>query len=75
MLYEFQTVEATQSLCCTKGEGKVDHSAVTRWFKKFCLIYKNLDDQVLSCKPKIRDSKNMLQAIEANLASSTESIR
>ena len=42
MLYKFdldhEIVEAAQNICCVKGEGPVDHSRVTRWFKKFCSL-------------------------------------
>ena len=40
MLYEFKlgynSAEAIKNICCVKGEGAVDISAVTRWFKKSC---------------------------------------
>ena len=39
MLYEIKpghnVAEATKNICCVKGEGVVDHSTVTRWFKNF----------------------------------------
>ena len=39
MLYEFKlcydSAEATKNISCTKGEGIVDHSTVTRWFINF----------------------------------------
>ena len=64
MLYEFEmdhnAAEATKNICCGKGEGAVDHNAVTRWFKKLCL------DQVRSGKPKTVDSKAVFQVIETN---------
>ena len=48
MLYEIEMghndAEVTKNICCAKGEGAVDHSQVTRWFKKFCLCCKNLGD-------------------------------
>ena len=53
-----------------KGEGAVDHSTVTRWFEKFCLGYKNLDDQAMPSRPKTIDFKAVFQTIETNLASS-----
>ena len=42
-------------ICCVKGEVVVDHSTETRWFKKFRLGCKNLDDQVSSVRPKTVD--------------------
>ena len=75
MLYEFElgsnTVEASKNICCTKGKGSVDHSTVTRCFKKFQSVYKNLHNQVKSARPKTMDSEAMLLAIEANPLSST----
>ena len=41
MLYELElgqsTAEATKSICCVKGEGAVDHNAVTSLLKKILL--------------------------------------
>ena len=38
-LYRFEphhkAVEAIKNICCTKSECAVDHSTVTKWFKKF----------------------------------------
>ena len=72
--YQFElghnTTQPTKNIYCMKGEGAVDHSTVTRWFKKFCSSCKN-DDQEKAGRPKTIDSKAMLQAIEANLLSST----
>ena len=56
-------MEATKNVCCIKGESAVDHNKVTRWFKKFCSGFKNLNNQAT-------DSEVMLQAIKANLMSS-----
>ena len=78
MLYMFELchniAKATENICCVKGEGSVDHSTVTRGLKKFCLGYKNLNDQAKSIGPKTIDSEAMQQAIEANLASSTRRV-
>ena len=60
------SVEATKNICHAKNE-----STVTRWLKKFHLGCKNLNDQANSGKTKNMDSKSMLQAIEADLVSST----
>ena len=61
MLYIFElghsTTKATKNICRAKCEGAVDHSTVTRWFKKFCLGCKNLNDQARSSRPKTMDSK------------------
>ena len=41
MLYNFKldhnTMKATKNICFAKSEGTVDHSTVTRWFKKIPL--------------------------------------
>ena len=60
ILYKFElnfdTTEATQ----TFGGATVDHNTVNWWFKKFCSIYKKLDNKVRSCKPKTIDSEAVL---------------
>ena len=75
-LYEFEmvqnTVEATKNICWAKDDGAVDYSVVTRWVKKFCTGCKNLNDQARSGRPKTTESEAMLQAIEANPASSPQ---
>ena len=38
-------VKATKILCGTKDKIAIDHSTVTRWFKKFCSGFQNLDNQ------------------------------
>ena len=68
-------MEATKNIYCAKDEDAVDHKTVTKWFKKFHLDYKNLSDQPWSGKPKTMDYNAVLQAIAANLASSTKNIR
>ena len=49
MLYEFEqdhnSMEATKNICCAKEKGPVNYSSVIRWFKKFHLGCKNLNDQ------------------------------
>ena len=47
--------EATKCICYSKGDGAVDHNALNKWFKKFCLGCKNLNDQARLCWPKILD--------------------
>ena len=49
-----------------EGEGAIDLSMVTRWFKKFCLGCKNLEDQARLSKPKTMDYKAVFQSIEVN---------
>ena len=60
MLYEFRlnhnVIEATKNICRAKDDGAVDHSTVTRWFKRFCLGYKNLEDQASLGRPETVDS-------------------
>ena len=58
LLYKFEldynTVEATKTICNAKGEGAVYHSTIIRGLKKFCLYCKNLDDKTSSVQPKTR---------------------
>ena len=72
LLYMFQlghnAAEATKTFSYAK-EGTVDHSIVTRWFKKFRLGRKNLDNQTRPGRPKTVDSKTVLKVKEANPAS------
>ena len=74
MLYEFELchniAEATKNICA-KGEVTIDNSTISKWLKKFCSGYRNLDDWARSCKFKSIASEAVLKAIEANLASST----
>ena len=65
------TAEAPKNICCVKGEGAIDHISVTRWFKKFYLGCKDLDDQAMSGRPKTMEFKAMLKAVEANPTSNT----
>ena len=67
----YNTIEATENICCTKDEDTVDHSTVTRQFKKFRSVCKNLDNQGRSGRPKRMDSKAVLLAIDANSVSNT----
>ena len=78
MLYKFKVghnvMEATRNICCMKDESAVEHSTVNEWFKKFHSASKNLHYQAMSDKPKSVDSEAALQAIEANLVSSTQRV-
>ena len=73
MFYKFtlghNTTEATKNICYVKIEGAINHSTVSRCFKKFCSGCQNLDHQTRSSRPKIMESKTMLQSTEANSAS------
>ena len=66
--------EATKNICCAKVENTVDYSTVTKWFKKFCLGCKNLDNQARSGRPKNINSKVMLQAIKVNKVNNTQRV-
>ena len=79
IFYKFElghnVTEAIKTLCCAKGESKVDNSTVVRWLEKFGKNGNNLNDQAKSGKPKTMDSKAVHQTIEANPASRTPSIK
>ena len=64
-------MEATKNIYCMKSKGAVDHSPVTRWFKKFCLSCKNLDYQARS---DMMHSEAMPQPMKTNSASSIQRI-
>ena len=59
MLYEFElsnnAIEPTKSMRYAKDKGAVDHSTVTRWFKKFSLGCKKLNNQAMPGRPKSVD--------------------
>ena len=67
MLYKFKLSHNT--ICCEKGEDAVGHRVVTRWFQKFCLVCKNLNNQARSNRPKNVNYVTILQAIDVNLVS------
>ena len=75
MLHKFElghkAAEATKNICCVKSEGAIDHSIVTRGFKKFHSGCKNLENQAELGRPKTMDSKSVLEAIEKTLVNST----
>ena len=75
MFYEFKLGHdrSNQNICCAKGDGTVDFSTIIRWFKKFYLGCKNLDNQASSSKPITKDSK-ALQTIDANPVSSSQRV-
>ena len=49
--------KAAKNIFGTKGEGTIDNNIVTRWFKKFCLGFKNLNYLARSGKSKTVDSE------------------
>ena len=57
-----------------ESESAVDHSTLTRWFKKFWSSCKNLDDQARSVRPKSVACKTLLQTIDVNLVSCTQRV-
>ena len=74
MVYEFEvghkSTEATKNICWAKVESAIlDHSTVTKWFKKLRWVHKNLDYQAKLGRPKTIDSEAMLKAKEVNLES------
>ena len=75
MLYNFElghnTTETTKNICCVKGKSTIDHSTVTRWFKRFCSESKSLNNLAKTGKPKIVDLEATFQVIDANQVSST----
>ena len=55
MLYKFKlgyNMEATKNISCVKGEGAFDHNTLTRWFNKFYLDCKYLNNLSLASWPK-----------------------
>ena len=64
--------ETTKNICCMKSEGTVDNSTVTRWFKKFYLSCKNVNNQARSKRSKTVNSKTVLQVIEVNPVTITQ---
>ena len=69
MLYKSELDHNTMKVTknnCAKGEGTVDHCTVTRWFKKICLGYKNLNNQQRLGRLKSMDSEAVLQTIKVN---------
>ena len=55
----------------SKSEGAVDHSTVTKQFKKFWLGCHKLDNYTRSDRSKIMDSDSILHEVEANPVNST----
>ena len=63
-----------QNIRCPKDEVSIEHSTVKRWFKKFCLGYKNLTDWERFGRPKTMNFVAISQAIKTNPSSSTRRI-
>ena len=61
MLYKFElghnVTEPTKNICCARREGAVNHSSITRWFEKLCLVCKNFDIQTSLGRSRTVDSK------------------
>ena len=55
MLYYFEVgqnaAETTKNICWAKGEDTVDHSRVTRWFKKFRVLDLTLNHLIVRLQP------------------------
>ena len=64
MLYKFKlgynAEEVSKNIYCMKGEGTLDHSTVTKWLKKFCSGWKNLN-QATSGRSKTVNSEAVVQ--------------
>ena len=61
ILWFWNAAEATKSIWCAKSEGAVNLSTVTtRWYKKFHLGCKNINDQAKLGRPKTIVSKACL---------------
>ena len=56
-------MEATKNIYYAKDEGAIDHTTVTRSFKKFWSSYKNLDSQTRLGKLKTVNSEVELHLI------------
>ena len=73
IIYNFKlgqnTLEANKNICCAKGEATIDYSTVTRSFKKFHSVYKNINNQVSSVRLKTLESET-----KENLANSTQRV-
>ena len=78
MLYKFNlgysATKATKNISCIKAEGTVDHGTVTKWFKKFHLGCKNLDNQARSDKSKTVNSEAVPRAMKVNPVSRTHRV-
>ena len=81
LLYEFKLghtpAEATRNICQAIGPGTINHSTVTRWWKRFSSGDESLKDEPRSGRPTTFNLADLKQAIEddptlttANLASS-----
>ena len=68
---DYNTMEATKKHSLGESEGAVDHCTLNSWLKKFCLEFKNFEDQARSNMSKTMHSKVVVQTLETNLACST----
>ena len=71
MLYKLElgndAAETTKNICCTEWRRRT----VTKWFTKFCSIFKTLNSQAKSGRPKSINCKTVLKDIEADLMVNT----
>ena len=64
MIYKFKLghhISQVTKNICLKSECEIDHSAVSRRFKKFCSSYKNHNNQIRSGSLKTVDSEDVNQ--------------
>ena len=62
-------MEATKSFYCVEHEGIVDYNTINKWFKKFWLGCRNIDDLEKSSRPKTINFKTVFQAVLENQVS------
>ena len=77
MLYDFElgyNVTEVMKNICVKGEGTIDHSTITRGFKKFCSACKDLKTKTKLSRPKTMFSEAFLQAVKSNPANSAHRV-
>ena len=75
LVYKFEqgykAAEEIKNICCVKEKDAIYHTTVTKWFKKFNLGCKNLDDQGRSDRFKNVDLEAVPSVTEANLTRNT----
>ena len=74
-IYKFElgyyAPEETKNICWANSKNTVNCSIVTKWFKKFRSVCKNLDVQEGVDMPKIVGLESLIKAIVANPSSNT----
>ena len=53
-------MKAMKNYFCVKDKGTIHFNTLSKWFEKFCLGCKNLDDQASLARLKTMDSKAVL---------------